>query len=235
LKSLELEQKIGYCFKDKNLLERALTHSSYLEGYQRRHARSNERLEFLGDAFFDAIISEELCRRMKDVGEGELTKTRAKVVCEKSLADCGFDMDLGQYLFIGKGEKQSGGCQKVSIVADATEALIGAIYIDGGYEAAQKFVLDRFGKTIDQAIEGKLFFNYKSELQEKLFACRNNKEEILLKYEVEREEGPDHDKTFFINLYCNGRLIGKGSGKSKKQAEINAAKEALEKGGNLVF
>lgn len=163
----ELEAKIGYSFKDKTLIERAMTHSSFNRERNTRH-RDNERLEFLGDAFLDAIVGAELYIRMSDVTEGVLTKTRALVVCEKALAVVAREFELGEYLLMGHGEASTGGRNKDSILADAFEALIGAIYLDGGYQEAQKFTVKAFEKTIEGAISGKIFSDYKSELQERL-------------------------------------------------------------------
>ncbi len=220
------EKKIGYTFQNIEYLERALTHSSYITdkntGFQ-----NNERLEFLGDAFFDAIVSVELFKRMKGVDEGKLTKTRALIVCEQSLAKEARRLDIGAYINMGHGEEGGGGRNKDSILADAMEAVMGALYLDGGYEAAQSFVVKCFADTIDQAIGGKLFSDYKSEVQELLQKKNKN---VNIVYEIDREEGPAHDKTFFVHLECNGQILGKGVGKSKKEAEQSAAKDTLEKG-----
>lgn len=226
MKSLDFETVIGYEFRDKELLERALTHSSFLPQGKDRPKHNNERLEFLGDAFFDAIVSVELCRMLPGVEEGTLTKTRAVVVCEQSLAREGERLDIGSYLRMGKGESASGGRKRASIVADAMEAVIGAIFLDGGYEAAAKFVVDNFSKTIKLAAEGKLFSDYKTALQESLPPGTQGR----LKYVVTREEGPDHDKSFFVDAVFGDRVLASGMGKSKKEAENSAAKSALEKG-----
>lgn len=220
-----LEQVIGYTFQNPEYLERALTHSSYNKEKNTKH-RDNERLEFLGDAFFDAIISVELFGRMP-VTEGKLTKTRALVVCEKSLAEVARQLHLGDYIYMGHGEELGGGRDKDSILADSMEAIIGALFLDGGYEAAQKFVVRVFSETIDKAISGKLFSDYKSEIQEILQKKGKN---VIITYITDREEGPAHDKTFYVHLECNGRTLGYGSGKSKKEAEQQAAKVALERG-----
>jgi ribonuclease-3 len=217
-------------FRDETLLERALTHSSYVKEKTERCDRNNQRLEFLGDAFFDAIISEELFRRLDKVEEGKLTKLRALIVCEKSLAFQGRQVDIGKYLYLGKGEECTDGRNRESLLADAMEAVIGAIFLDGGYEAARNVVLKAFKERIDDAVSDKLNNDYKTELQEKIQAQGSSSTEIS--YVIEKEEGPDHDKTFHISLICAGNLIGKGQGKSKKEAEQNAAKEALERGVN---
>ena len=217
------EQLIGYKFNNPNLLERALTHSSYNKEKNTKH-QDNERLEFLGDAFFDAIVSAELFKMMKGVTEGKLTKTRALVVCENSLAKSARKLGLGQYIYIGHGEEVGGGRDKDSILADAMEAVIGAIYLDGGFEPTEKFVLRYFSETIKDAAEGKLFSDYKSEVQE--FIQKNGRN-LAITYSTVREEGPAHNKTFFVNLSYDGNILGEGSGKSKKEAEQQAAKAAL--------
>ena len=224
MKIKEFEQKIGYQFQNRNYLETALTHSSFNREKNTKH-QDNERLEFLGDAFFDAVISVELYERLKHVTEGKLTKTRALIVCESALAQVARDYELGSYLNLGHGEDTSGGRHKDSILADSMEAVIGAIYLDGGYQSMQNFVKKSFSRMIDQAIDGKLFSDYKSEVQEIL---QGKGKPVTIAYETDREEGPAHDKTFFVHLSCNGEIMGKGIGKSKKEAEQNAAKQTLE-------
>ncbi len=225
MNSHDFERIIKYTFKDKSLLEKALTHSSYCRENGLESKDSNERLEFLGDAFFDAVISTELYRRMEEVDEGRLTKTRALIVCEKSLASVALRLNVGAHLNMGKGEEHTGGRQRDSILADAVEAVIGAIYLDGGYEEVGRFVSREFYSTIEDALTGKLFTDYKTQAQEVL-QKRGKKTDI--KYTTYREEGPDHDKTFYVRLVCNGVTMGSGSGKTKKEAEQNAAKATLE-------
>lgn len=220
----EFEKTIDYKFKNKKLLERTLTHSSYNREKNTRH-QDNERLEFLGDAFFDAIISAELFKKMEDSTEGRLTKTRALIVCEDSLAGVARKIGVGRHILMGHGEELTGGRERNSTLADAMEAVIGAIYLDGGYKAARDFVLRKFDDIINEAVEGRLFSDYKSEIQEVLQKSGHNKPIV---YEIDREEGPDHDKTFFVHLSYNGRILGKGKGKSKKEAEQSAAKTALD-------
>jgi len=222
----EFEKIIGYTFCRPEYLERALTHSSYNKE-QKTHHKDNERLEFLGDAFFDAIVSVELFRRMGAVSEGKLTKTRAQIVCEQSLAEVARRLNVGRYINMGHGEDSAGGRHKDSILADAMEAIIGAMFLDGGYDAAQKFVVKAFEETIEKAVNGKLFSDYKSEVQELL---QKKGKSVNITYEIDREEGPAHDKTFFVHLECNGQVLGSGSGKSKKEAEQQAARQALERG-----
>lgn len=219
----ELESKIKYKFQNIQYMERALTHSSYNREKNTKH-KDNERLEFLGDAFLDAIVGAELFHKMDHVTEGTLTKTRALIVCEKALAEIARKLDLGAYLLMGHGEESTGGRNKDSILADALEALIGAIYIDGGYDAAQAFTVRVFEKTIDGAISGKIFSDYKSELQEVL---QSGGTQVNIQYITDCEEGPAHNKTFYIHMEYDGNKLGSGIGKTKKEAEQNAAKESL--------
>ncbi len=188
----EFEQMIGYCFRNKRLLERALTHSSYNREKNTKH-QDNERLEFLGDAFFDAIVSAELFQKMEKSSEGQLTKTRASIVCEESLAAAARKIEMGKYILMGHGEEVTGGRERTSTLADAMEAVIGALYLDGGYHRTRDFVLRTFAETIEAAVQGKLFSDYKSEIQEVLQKRGRSR---IISYEIDREEGPDHDKTF---------------------------------------
>lgn len=229
MNNLDFEKIIQYNFKDKSLLEKALTHSSYCRENGIQTKNNNERLEFLGDAFFDAIISVELYKRLEKVDEGKLTKTRALIVCEKSLAHVAANLNIGQYLNLGKGENNAGGRKRESILADAVEAVIGAIFLDGGYSEAVRFVSREFRKTIEDALAGKLFADYKTQVQERL---QKRGQKTVITYKMDREEGPDHDKTFYVHLVCNGKTLGSGCGKSKKEAEQNAARAAIEGGIN---
>lgn len=227
----DFQNVISYRFVNLDLLKNALTHSSFTNEGKTGHQYNNERLEFLGDAIFDAIISEYLYTRLDSVEEGELTKLRASIVCEKSLAECGLRVSIGDYLRLGRGEENTGGRRRHSLLADAMEAVIGAIYLDGGWDKARSFVLEIFHQTIEDALAGKLHMDYKTEIQEKL----QSKGDVDISYVIEKEEGPDHDKTFYANLIFHGNVIGSGSGRSKKEAEQNAAKQALERGGTFVF
>ncbi len=222
----DFEKVIGYEFKNKKLLKEALTHSSYIREHQEEKVCSNERLEFLGDAYLDAIAGEELFKRLPDADEGRLTKLRAAVVCEKTLAVVGGDFKIGEYMDMGNGESRNGGRYRSSILADAIEALIGAIYLDGGYEKAHQFVLTISEAALQEAMAGRLLKDYKSALQEKIQASGNHR----IEYRVDREEGPDHDKYFYVSVYLDGKVQGHGEGKTKKEAEQSAAKEALERG-----
>lgn len=220
----ELEKRIKYRFEDISYLERALTHSSYNREKNTKH-KDNERLEFLGDAFLDAIVGAELFVRMNSVTEGTLTKTRALIVCEKALAEVAREFNLGKYILMGHGEAGTGGRNKDSILADALEAVIGAIYMDGGYDAAQKFTVSAFEKMIEGAMAGRIFSDYKSEIQEVL---QSGGKTVNINYVLDREEGPAHDKTFYLHMECDGKKYGSGKGKTKKEAEQNAAKASLE-------
>ena len=215
----ELEQKIGYRFRNFSFLEQAMMHSSYTNEHRMEKYRCNERLEFLGDAVLELISSEFLFRQSPKVPEGELTKTRASMVCEQSLAMCARDIDLGSYLLLGKGEEVTGGRFRDSVTSDALEALIGAIYLDGGFTNAKEFVL-RFIMT---DIENKqLFYDSKTILQE-LIQGRHEQ----LSYELIDESGPDHDKQFTVAVLVDGERVSEGEGHTKKAAEQQAAYQAL--------
>lgn len=222
-----LENTLHYTFREPSLLERALTHSSYCRENGLPMIRSNERLEFLGDAFLDAIVGAELFRRLEGSDEGKLSKSRAYVVCEDSLESAARSIALGGHLRLGKGEEQEGGRERPSMLADAAEAVIGAVYLDGGYGAAEEFVLRLFRERIEDVLNGHPTSDAKSILQEKLQKDGSNPS---IRYVLDRSEGPDHDKTFFVHLEINGEVISTGSGKTKKKAEQRAAKAALQEG-----
>ena len=218
----ELENRIGYQFKEQGRLRQALTHSSYAnEKHMKKHS-DNERLEFLGDAVLELVSSEYLFKNYPKMPEGEMTKFRASIVCEPTLALCTKDIDLGKYLYLGKGEDLTGGRNRKSILSDALEAVIGAIYLDGGFEAARTFV-HRF--ILVDIENKKLFHDSKTILQEVVQG--NYKEE--LHYVLVGEEGPDHDKKFMVEAMIGERVIGHGTGHTKKAAEQEAAYEALLK------
>ena len=223
----EFEAKIGYNFNNRRLLDTALTHSSYAREHDMGNYKSNERMEFLGDAFFDAISGLALFERMPHAREGVLSKTRSLVVCEDSLAQVGEKIEIGKFIDLGVGEERSGGRTKKSIIADATEALIGAIFLDGGYDAASDFVLREFGQALRAASEGKLVSDYKTTLQEIL---QQDGKMHKIVYRIDKTEGPDHDKVFYVTLVLEGKEMGNGKGKTKKEAEQNAARMTLEKG-----
>ena len=216
----EFQQVIGYQFQNKNLLRQALTHSSYANEKHMHRLSDNERLEFLGDAVLEIISSEYLFNTYQDKPEGDLTKLRASIVCEPTLALCTKEMDLGKYLYLGKGEDMTGGRSRKSILSDALEAVIGAIYLDGGFASAKEFIL-RFILT---DIEHKqLFYDSKTILQEMVQA----KYKETLVYELIKEEGPDHNKRFTVNVVLGEKVLGSGSGRTKKAAEQEAAYRAL--------
>jgi len=218
---------IGYKFKDKKWLKRALTHSSYANETKDAEG-SNERLEFLGDAVLSIVVSDAIFNDYKNLPEGELTKIRASLVCENSLCSFAKEIGLGDQILLGKGERLTGGNQRPSILADAFEALIAAIYLDGGIEAATQFVMGFIGRELSENHCGS-FDDYKTVLQE---IIQKNPEEIL-EYRLIGESGPDHDKRFEVEILLNSNVIAKGTARSKKKAEQQAAKEALRLMGEL--
>ncbi len=218
---LFIQEKIGYNFKNTELLKRALTHTSYANETGGDHNLSNERLEFLGDSVLGVISAEYFFMNYKKLPEGELTKLRAATVCEKALCEYAKDIDLGSYILLGRGEIVTGGSERPSILADAFEALIAAVYLDGGMDAAKGFVLKYIEKA---AKEHRGFKDYKTMLQE---VVQKNPGEIV-EYVLVNESGPDHDKRFEVEVHLNSNVIGRGIGTSKKKAEQFAAKEALE-------
>jgi ribonuclease-3 len=226
----DLITKIKYKFTDTDLLKTALSHSSYANECGLSKFDSNERLEFLGDAILEGFISEELYSRLPQVEEGALTRLRAYIVCEKSLFRIAGSFSLGDFLNLGKGEESGGGRERASIVSDALEALIGAVYLDGGADAARRFVMETFAEVIEEAVSGEIGDDYKSNLQERLQVGGK----VDIRYLVDRQEGPDHDKMFHVSVLKNGERIGRGSGRSKKQAEQAAAKNALERSARAV-
>lgn len=211
----------GYSFKNTNLLKKALTHSSYAN---ENKLESNERLEFLGDAVLDFISAEYLYENYRDYPEGELTKLRAAVVCEQSLCKVALDIGLGDILMLGHGEEANGGRHRPSMLADAVEAVLAAVYLDGGFEKAKIFAMPFIEEGVKNIEKGKAeFIDYKTLLQE---IVQKNRGEIL-KYSLKSETGPAHDRHFTVELFLNSNLISVGEGKSKKEAEQNAAKAAL--------
>ncbi|MBP8855059.1 MAG: ribonuclease III [Oscillospiraceae bacterium] len=214
----ELEKNIGYTFKDKQLLENALTHTSYANE-ARHHLRSNERLEFLGDSVLSIVVADYLYTH-KNLAEGELTRMRASLVCESALFEFAKKIHLGSFLQLGRGEEKAGGRERASIVSDAFEAVIAAIYLDSGLEAARAFILPFVTSTLTESAAEE---DYKTRLQE---IVQQNPEERL-RYHVAAEHGPDHNKSFTVEVYLNSNRISTGEGHSKKAAEQAAAKEAL--------
>ncbi len=215
----DFEKKIGYEFKDRSLLKRALTHSSYAN--ELGTGLDNERLEFLGDSVLGFITAEYLFEHYRNKQEGELTKKRAYAVCEKTLFQYAEKIGLGDRILLGRGEEHTGGRHRPSIVSDAFEAIIAAIYLDGGIEEARKFVLPFIEISAE---ENPVFKDYKSTLQEVLQQNPTEKFE----YVVVGESGPDHNKEFVVEIHMNSNVIGRGVGSSKKKAEQQAAKSALE-------
>ena len=218
----ELETAIGYRFHNITLLQNALAHSSYANERWHNSLMSNERLEFLGDSILGMLVADYLYRTFPDRPEGELTRMRADMVCERALAKIAAQIGLGEHLLLGKGEEQGGGRGRDSILADAVESVIAACYLDGGMEAAKGFI-DRFVLT-RVPVSGLANADYKTALQELVQQKRNQS----LVYALVGESGPDHDKVFQVELTLNGSLIGRGSGGSKKRAEQEAARVALE-------
>lgn len=219
----KLEPIIKYRFNDKTLLLHAVTHSSYAN--ENKNFKSNERLEFLGDTVLDIVISEYLFRKYPDLPEGELSKMRAAIVCEQTICNCALALNLGECLLLGKGEEQNGGRHKVSLISDMFEAIVGAIYIDGGLNSAQDFLLRTLKNYLDNNDNICLFFDYKTSLQEIL----QKQGTVKIEYETDNEYGPEHDKTFEASIRVDGHIIGKGKGKTKKEAEQDAARNAINK------
>ncbi|SFH50827.1 RNAse III [Tindallia magadiensis] len=219
-----LNKKIGYIFRDQKLLMEALTHSSFANEWKNKRIPNNERLEFLGDSVLGLVISRHIFHTYQNLPEGELTKVRASVVCEASLAKKARELMLGEHILLGKGEEASGGNNRDSILADAMEALIAALYIDGKYEKASEFVINHFEDIIKLAVHGELMKDYKTLLQEKV--QRFNPSSI--EYVVVKEKGPDHSKVFYVDVRSDSKILGSGSGRNKKEAEQNAAKAAIQ-------
>lgn len=217
----ELERKIEYTFTNKELLKKALTHTSY--AYE-HNVESNEKLEFLGDSILEFISSVYLYQNYSHLKEGEMTKVRAAVVCEKSLYKVAKKHNFSDFLYLGKSERQSGGEDRPAILADSVEAVIAAIYLDGGIEEAQRFIIENLKQEIEIASKNVGQKDYKTVLQEKL----QEHGEVEIKYTILREIGPDHDKIFEAQVECNHKKLAVGTGKSKKQAEMEAARKALE-------
>lgn len=217
---MSLEERIGYKFNDKDLLHVALSHTSYAN--ETKNAQSNERIEYLGDAVLELISSEYIYKTYPNLPEGEMTKTRAYAVCEDSLAKVANKYDFSEYLLVGKCETKVNGKYRNSILADAVEAVIGAIFLDAGIEKAKEFILPNIIPQIEDYIRNGNK-DYKTQLQEKLQVHGD----VKIEYKLVEEKGPDHEKIFVVEVYCNDKLLGKGEGKSKKEAEMKAAQTAL--------
>ena len=218
----KLEQGLGYTFRNKALLENALTHSSYANENRERHLPDNERLEFLGDSILGFVVAEYLYRNFPDKPEGELTRIRADLVCERNLAEAAATVELGSYLLLGHGEEQGGGRKRDSIVSDAMESVIAASFMDGGFAAAKE-IIDRL--ILSNIPKGRpRNFDYKTAFQELV----QRKKDQQIHYELTGESGPDHDKHFEVEVLLNGRAVGHGVGSSKKRGGQAAAEAAIE-------
>ncbi len=217
-----IEEKIGYTFQNKELLKKALTHTSY--AYE-NNIESNEKLEFLGDSILEFVSSKYLYENYPKLKEGEMTKVRATVVCEKSLYKVAKMHDFSDFLYLGRSERKMGGQERPAILADSVEAVIAAIYLDGGIEQAEKFIIQSLKEDIEIATKHVGDKDYKTVLQEKL----QEHGDVKIEYEIIKEEGPDHNKSFEVQVSCNGKKLAKGKGRSKKEAQMNAAQKALEK------
>ncbi len=222
----DLEERLAYPFRDQKILTRALTHASFLhEAKAKESGEDNERLEFLGDAVLDLVVSEELIRRYPFASEGELSKMKSRIVSGTALARVGREIRLGEEFLLGRGEERTGGREKSSLLADAMEAVIAAVYLDGGLSAAREVVLHLFAAEMKEMEKPETGGDYKTELQE---LCQKGYE-VLPVYSVVAESGPDHQKVFEVEIRISDRLFGAGAGRSKKEAEQKAAKEVLER------
>ena len=216
----ELQKNIGYQFKQEMLLRQAMTHSSYAHEKNMKDLMDNERLEFLGDAVLEVVSSEFLFKNHPEMNEGQMTKLRASLVCEQSLATCARSLELGKFLLLGNGEDLTGGRERDSILSDAWEALIGAMYLDGGFTSAKEFILKHVLTDIEHK---KLFYDSKTILQELI----QNKYKKSLHYVLLSEDGPDHNKTFTVQAFMDEMPLLVGKGRTKKSAEQNAAYQSL--------
>ncbi len=219
----EFQEIIGYKFTNEEYLKTALTHSSYAHENKNKNVNFNERLEFLGDSVLGLIVSKYIFENYPELPEGKLTKMRAAVVCEKALFECAVNIDLGKYITLGKGEELTGGRTRPSILSDAYEAVIAAIYLDSNLDVAREWVLGQLYEAIEAAAKGRISKDFKTEFQEEA----QKRGDVEIYYKVVGESGPDHRKSFVVNVYLNGELMGEGEGSSKKKAEQSAAKNAL--------
>ncbi len=219
---IDLQQRADYFFNNEEYLKLALTHSSFSNELKKKMPENNERIEFLGDSVLNIIVSDWLYINT-ELTEGEMTKARAGIVCEASLCKCAEELMLGSCIRLGKGEILSGGRNKSSLLSDVFEALIGAVYLDGGFEAARAFVLRQMNSMFSKAVAGKLIKDHKTTLQEII----QKKSGQDIRYEITGEKGPDHNKWYTAEVFINSIFYGKGEGKTKKEAEQNAAKQAI--------
>jgi ribonuclease-3 len=225
----QFEKVLGYEFINKDLLKEALTHSSF-SNENGKEIRNNERMEFLGDAVLEIMVSHYLFKRFNSYPEGKLTRLRSKVVCEEVLYEISMEYKLGDFLVLGKGEEYTGGRNRKSILADSLEALIASVYLDSGFEKVEALFLPKFKEFIDRAVTGQISLDFKTRFQEVIQRDHPNSK---IRYQVYREEGPDHDKIFYVKLFLDQIKTGMGEGKSKKSAEQEAAREALVKMGYI--
>ncbi len=223
----EFEDLISYRFKNRGYLVLALTHSSFANENRKNSMKSNERLEFLGDSVLNLVITEHLYYNCGQFSEGDLTKIRAGIVCEPSLMECAKKINLGEYLLLGKGEEQTGGRRRASILSDAFEALIGSVFLDGGLESAARFIKKHMSDIIDKGVKGQIQMDYKTYFQELI--QRDSEKKVT--YELIAENGPDHNKIFRSQVKVDDMVMGIGEGRSKKESEQNAARDALERMG----
>lgn len=219
----DLARVTDYSFKNQELLYQAIRHPSYVYEKDNPRVSDNQRLEFLGDAVINLAISNLLMESFPEMKEGDLSKYRASLVSENGLSCIALELELGDYLLLGKGEERTDGRKKLSILSDALEALIGAIYLDGGFTEALRVIAKLFSSLLESISHGKSVNDFKTDLQE----YSQEAFQSTPQYRLEKETGPDHNKTFYAEVYLKGDLMGKGKGKSKKEAEQNAAKEAL--------
>ena len=222
----EFEKALGYEFKDKAVLEEAFTHTTFVFERGGGHWESNQRLEFIGDSVIDLVVGCELYKMKPQEGEGYLSKTRAIVVCERSFAEVARKLEMGKYLLLGKGEEQTGGADKDSTLADCFEAVMAAVYYDGGYEAAKSCILKNLSDTIDKAVRGEIFLDYKSRLLE---LAQVKGRQHTIKFNVTDERGPAHAREFDVEIYADDSFLAKATGRSKRDAEQKCAQEAIEK------
>lgn len=221
----QLEEKLGYVFEDRNLLTISLTHKSFTNENPGLARENNERLEFMGDAVLSLVISHYLYKKYSELNEGSLSKIRANLVNENSLASVSAKLGLGTYLFLGKGEEGTGGREKLSLLSDALEAVIGGIYLDRGIRFATQVIIAHFKDLVQEVVEQKHPFDFKTTFQE---ICQE-RYGVLPEYHLTETSGPDHNRLFVMQLKVNSKVFGAGSGKNKKEAQQQAALQALEK------
>jgi ribonuclease-3 len=220
----EFEKALGYSFKNRDLLTLAFTHTTYVFEHNMGHFRSNQRLEYIGDAVMDLVIGQKLYEMKPEADEGYLSKTRSIIVCERSFAAVARKLDMGSYLLLGKGEAQTGGTEKDSTLADAFESIIAAVYFDGGFAEAERVVLTTLDQTIKDAVDGKIFLDYKSRLLE--IAQMKNKQHKI-EFVLVGESGPAHLREFEVEVYADDNFLARAKGHSKKEAEQRAAEASI--------